>query len=254
MHARPYHPEDYQPSLPETPPEHGPVWIVEEDDRKVAHQITLAEVLGIEMPDGDTEDRRVARLHLRTLLFETLRESMPAEALLDEDHGNPWAAFDRNARFASFAFARLRDRPSHEWSPGFTPVELAINWTLRAAHTYRERHGRSGTARWWAILITELEKALTLSRDRLSGRSDMAPGGVWSFKDLRWHLYPGGPKVGFAGYIEHVGEGAPEGPERVAWWLAADGEILEPEAPGVPPGGPAPPGTDASPEPTPANA
>lgn len=64
---------------------------------------------------------------------------------------------------------------------------------------------------------------------------------VETIEGMRWHLYQGGPKAGYSGYVERVGEDAPEGHERIVYWLAADGQVQRPAQPGFPPGGEAPP-------------
>lgn len=152
-------------------PEHGPSWMVSEGDRNVVHEVTLADALGLsDPPAGGIDQHRLVALNtLRSALLATLSDGMPANALITEPCDQ--SAFGRNARLAAQCYLRLVDRPSHDWDPGLSPVELGINNAIIAARTYKRRFAgnRSETDRWWAVVIRKLDEAAAISEARCHG-------------------------------------------------------------------------------------
>lgn len=118
-----------------------------------------------------------------------------------------------------------------------SPEVVSIAHADDAVRWWLNQNDRSSEDRWRRRMSGQLLDILSMAEARFGPlRSE-----VETVDDLRWHLYTGGPKAGYSGYVERVGESAPEGHERIVYWLAADGAVQRPARPGFPPGGEAPP-------------
>lgn len=86
-----------EPCTDPQPAELGPSWQVVDARHGTIHLISLAEVMGLRRPPDPSDRRTIARNHLRNLLFDTLRDRLPADSLRRDAGGSPLRANGRDA-------------------------------------------------------------------------------------------------------------------------------------------------------------
>lgn len=92
---------------------------------------------------------------------------------------------------------------------------------------------KSSEDRFRRRLHGQLDDLCQIAEQRFGG-APVERGTLETVEDLRVKIYPNGPAAGFIGSIERVGPYAPEGAERVVYWLTEDGEIKRPASVGAP--------------------
>ena len=140
-----------------------------------------------------------------------------------------------DSQFIEFLKAADAVRESGE-QPHPPPEVVTIAKACESVWWRVKRGDKSSEDRFRRRLHAQLDDLLQVAQSRFGGE----PTRVETIGGLRWHLYPNGPRAGYSGYVERVGEDAPEGHARIVYWLAADGAVQRPASPGYPPGGEVP--------------
>jgi len=232
MQIRPYDPAVHVPPLTDQIlRDYGPAFEVHDGPFYVV--ITLGEILGYELGLGEPSKAREAAVnHLRARLQEALAAGLHPECL-PRDESAPSSAADHARRLVATSLDLVvRHGPGRD---ELSALAYAIDRASWVAVMERKRVAgdRSELDRTYAKIHSDLRDLFSIARDRTTPSQPATR--FESVQTLRCHLYEGGPRAGYTGFIERIGSGAPEGPERIVYWLAADGEVQVPAEPGLPP-------------------